>query len=149
MGQKYEKTFLSRNRHRIKCDSATFVRMIKAERIIALNGLECYARIGVYEEERIEGGPFCVDIEIYQPCEVREEAVELNETVDYEKLLALVQDIMEKPEFLLETVANRIVLRCREQFPQATSMMVSIQKMNPPMKAEVDSSSVTLDVSFE
>jgi len=82
------------------------------------------------------------------PAVVKMEAVELNETLNYETLLTIIQKEMGEVEFLLETVANRIVLAAEAVFPKATRMSIHIQKKNPPLKAKVDSSSVKLSVIF-
>jgi len=121
---------------------------MKALRTVSLNGLEMQARIGVYEYEREEARLFLVDISLEMPAEVKAEAVELKETLDYEKLLFIIQSVMKEPEWLLETVANRIVMAAQKEFPDATAMSIHILKKNPPLKAKVDSSSVKLFIKF-
>lgn len=121
---------------------------MKAERTVALNGLRIQARIGIHEFEREMDVPFQMDISLSMACELKEEAVLLKESIDYEVLLLLVQEEMKKPEFLLESVVNRIALRAKEIFPDTLSMSIHLQKKNPPLNAEVDSSSVKLTISF-
>lgn len=117
-------------------------------RTVSLNGLEIQARIGVYDFEREEDRPFRVDASIEMPASIQEEAVALNDTLNYETLLSIIQEEIKLPELLLETVANRIVLKAKHAFPSATGMTIHIQKKNPPLKAKVDSSSVKLNVLF-
>lgn len=117
-------------------------------RTVAINGLLINARIGVYDFERLEAGLFQIDASISMQAEVKSEAVQLEESMDYEILLRIIQEQMGEVEFLLETVANRIVLQVKDTFPEAISMMLHIQKKNPPLQAEMDSSSVKLDIIF-
>jgi dihydroneopterin aldolase len=121
---------------------------MKAVRTVALNALEVKAHIGIYEFEHKEERPFLIDAEISMPCEISPEPVRMQESMDYEVLLALVHEEMKKPELLMETCANRIALRVIETFPVATRFSIHIQKINPPLKAEVGSSSLKLDVYF-
>jgi len=121
---------------------------MEATRTISLNGLEIQARIGVYDYERKEARPFLIDASLEMPAMVKMEAVSLEETLNYETLLSIIEKELEKPELLLETVANRIVLAARAKFPKATRMSIHIQKKNPPLKAKVDSSSVKLSLKF-
>lgn len=121
---------------------------MNAQRTIALNALHVTARIGVYEFERMEERPFIIDAALSMVCDVTDEAVHLNESIDYEAILALVLDELKTPEYLMESVANRLALRMKEKFPVASAFTVHIQKINPPLKAEVGSSSVKLEVRF-
>ncbi|MHB1279202.1 MAG: dihydroneopterin aldolase [Bacteroidia bacterium] len=121
---------------------------MNAQRTVALNALHVTARIGVYEFERMEERPFIIDAALTMPCDIVADPVRLDESVDYEAMLALVLDELKTPEFLMESVANRLALRMKETFPVATGFFIHIQKINPPLKAEVGSSSVKLEVCF-
>ncbi|MBI1221731.1 MAG: hypothetical protein GC180_03920 [Bacteroidetes bacterium] len=128
--------------------SASYFCPMQAIRTVAINGLLLNARIGLYDYERINAGLFCVDAELSMVTEIKQEAVALEESMDYEVLLKIIQEEMSKAELLMESTANRIVLRVRDAFSSAISMMVHIQKKNPPLDAEMDSSSVKLEVRF-
>ena len=122
---------------------------MRAEREVSLNGVRIPARIGIYEFEHEHNRPFVVDFSLTMPCEIKEEAVTLADSIDYERMLAIVTGVMKEPEQLLETVANRIILLSREAFPQAVAARLSIQKKDPPLSSEADSSSVSLYVRFD
>lgn len=121
---------------------------MEALRTVALNALQVKARIGIYEFEHLEERSFLIDVELSMPCEISPEPISLEDSMDYEVLLALVHEELKMPELLMESVANRIALRIFEKFPVATRFSIHIQKINPPLKAEVGSSSVKLEVYF-
>ncbi|TNE79901.1 MAG: dihydroneopterin aldolase [Bacteroidetes bacterium] len=121
---------------------------MKATRRIALNQLELYGYHGVYEHERREGGTYLIDIWVDQAFELNRDEVNLNDTLDYEKLYAIAAAEMDQPEKLIETVANRILLNVKDEFPGALSGGIQLQKLNPPMDAEIGSSSVRIEIEF-
>ncbi len=121
---------------------------MKATRRIALNQLELYGYHGVYEHERREGGTYLIDLWVDQSFELSKEEVNLSDTLDYEKLYTIAVAEMDKPEKLIETVANRILLNMKEAFPGALLGGIRLQKLNPPMDAEIGSSSVRIEITF-
>jgi len=99
---------------------------------IELLNLHFYAYHGVYEEEKICGGNFKVNVKVYhQPR--RLPVLHIAETIDYTSIYALVKALMKKPEPLLETVATMIATQILEKFPEAEEAEVYIIKINPPI----------------
>lgn len=101
---------------------------------IFLEGLEFYAHHGFYEEEQSLGNRFQVDLKIRADVTKAGENDELNLTVDYVKVYALVNDQMKIRFKLLETLGQRIISELRQHFPKIVFIEVTISKFNPPIK---------------
>lgn len=100
---------------------------------ISLEGLELHAFHGVYPHERESGNWFEVDISV--DTNIMEGAIEddLAKTVNYETLYQIVREEMDKPSKLLETVAEKIVVRVLHDLPDVAVVELKIAKMNPPI----------------
>jgi len=100
---------------------------------IQLQQLSFHAYHGVYEEERILGNTFLVDVELkYQPSHSMVEKLE--ETINYEIVFEIVAAAMNKPTLLLETVVSRVAFQLQEAFPAIESGSITITKCKPPVK---------------
>ncbi len=107
---------------------------------IALEGMRFYAYHGFYEEERIIGNTFIVDL--YIETNIRRAAAgdDLFATVNYETAYFICQSEMRKPVRLLETLAQSIADRIMGQFERVKSARVRVRKMAPPLGGPVESS---------
>ena len=123
--------------------------------IIALEGMQFYAYHGFYEEERIIGNRYQVDVYVHatplMPMPTKGE--DINLTVNYETIYQMCKLEMKKPSQLLETVAQRILTRIKTYykdlkeeakagnavFPvQLTRVDVRVSKFQPPLGGPVE-----------
>lgn len=110
---------------------------------ISLKNLRFRAYHGVYPEERQKGNDFVVNLQVdYLPSS--EAIVSLEDTLDYAELFAIINGIMQKPVDLLETLAQTMANSIHHDFPQVTRVLVSIEKLNPP----IDKFSGSVAVSY-
>jgi dihydroneopterin aldolase len=115
---------------------------------IHLKDLAVHAHHGMYEEEKILGNHFIVNLHVhYEP--LAEIVRDLNQTVNYEKLFALVQTRMKQPTSLLETISMELCHSVLEQFHQVHSVFVSVEKLNPPIPSLQGSVVVAYQLSRE
>ena len=70
---------------------------------------------------------------------------ELDGTLNYAELYALVQREMKTPSKLLEHVAGRIINAIRREFPEVTGGRITIAKQKPPIPGSVSPSAVTVE----
>ncbi len=100
-------------------------------------------RHGARPREREQAQAFTVDVEV--ECDVAKAAAsdDLEDTIDYTKLRAIVQEIVEGPHVnLLETLATRIVQRVlEERGVSAVSLRVA---KRPPSMQPIDSAAVRI-----
>lgn len=127
--------------------------------LMALQGMRFYAHHGYYEEERIIGNNFVLDVlvsvsaagasktdELYpkeKEKKVDRYAKQKEEhppTVNYETVYLLCKGVMDEPSQLLETVVHQVAVSISGYFPQVKGLAVRLRKMSPPLGGRVDSS---------
>jgi dihydroneopterin aldolase len=111
---------------------------------IALEGLEFHSFHGVYPHERESGNWFEVDI--FVDTDITSAALQddLSGTINYESLFKIVQDEMEKPSKLLETVAHNIIEDVMRELPASLQVELKISKINPPIGGKCKKASIHL-----
>ena len=114
---------------------------------ISLEGLEFHAYHGVYAHERSSGNKFEVDITVEAKMTDKVLNDDLDGTINYESLYALVKDEMEKPSKLLETVGHHIAKRVLDSFADALHVEIKISKFNPPIGGVCRKANVTVTQS--
>ena len=115
--------------------------------VIALEGMHFRAFHGLYEEERIIGNDFILDVEIMTDISkasvVNEDGIEkLNNTINYETVYDICRIEMATPHKLLETLIESIIFSLKYQFKGINQVSIKVKKLNPPMGGRVDWSSV-------
>lgn len=111
---------------------------------IHLHNIILFAHHGIYEEEKILGNRFELNITIkHSPA--RLPVKHLEDTVDYIAVYELVKKRMSLPTALLETVATEIAQEILANFSLAEEVFLSIRKLHPPV-SQMEGS---VGVSFE
>jgi 7,8-dihydroneopterin aldolase/epimerase/oxygenase len=121
--------------------------------VIALEGMRFYSFHGLYEEERIIGTHFILDLlietDISQATVIEEHGVEkLTKTINYETVYDICQIEMSQPKKLLEDVIKSIVIALQFQFQTIHRVNIKIRKQNPPLGGRVDWSSVEMGETY-
>ncbi len=111
---------------------------------VILEGMEFYARHGYYEEERIIGNKYSVDVEMALDFDEAVEQDKLEGTVNYEKVYALVAEVMNIDATLLEHLAGKIIKKIKTKFPNVKEVRVRVSKYNPPVKGLCKKATVEL-----
>lgn len=111
---------------------------------IHLHNIIIFAHHGLYEEEKILGNEFELNISIKHSPQ-RLPVLHIADTVDYVSVLELVKKRMAIPTPLLETVVTDIAQKILAQFSLAEEVFISIRKKYPPV-AQIEGS---VGVSFE
>ncbi|MDB5024351.1 MAG: folB [Mucilaginibacter sp.] len=111
---------------------------------VALHGAEFFARHGFYPEEQLLGCKFLVDISVgFMPVgELHED--NLANTVNYEQLYRIACLQMQQPRKLIETLAQAILDDIKKEHSFVETIVVTIKKLNPPMRGRIDHSGVTI-----
>ena len=111
---------------------------------ITLTGMRFYAFHGCLDWERQHGNDFQVDLECCLDLGKAAASDLLEDSIDYSELYRTVATEMEKPSNLLEHVAGRIAHRLLDDYPTITSVDILLEKLNPPMEADLHSAAVHL-----
>lgn len=113
---------------------------------IHLHHLHFFAYHGIYEEEKLLGNHFELNLNIrHSPQQLPVQ--HLSDTVDYVSVYELVRERMAIPTPLLETVVTEIAKEILNRFALAEEVFISIRKMYPPIPHMHGRGSV--GVSFE
>ena len=115
---------------------------------ISLRNVRFHAFHGVLPQERQVGGDFLVTVRVGYPLERAMETDNVDDTLDYAALYALVKKEMAEPSELLEHVAGRIVKAITASFPKVTSVDLELTKLNPPMGADCEGAVVEVHVGL-
>ena len=111
---------------------------------IALEGVEIYAKHGIYEEERKIERKFIVDVKLGIPF-AENPNDKIGQTVNYEELYELTVKKVSQHGFLLESVAWETAEAILSAFPIVAEIGIVIRKLNPPVSGDCSSFTVTIN----
>lgn len=111
---------------------------------IYINEVRIHARHGVMPQETAVGADFIVSLRVGYDISRAIRTDDVDDTLSYADMLAVIQREMEIPSKLLEHVAGRIASALLKTFPDITSIDLSITKVNPPMGAECHGAGVEI-----
>lgn len=98
-----------------------------------------YAHHGVMQEEHRIGGRYEVDVAMDLDLDDAAQTDDLAETVDYERVYQLVEEIVTKNQFyLIEKLAYLIAHQIMAAYPGVNGVEVSVRKPNPPVGGTAD-----------
>ena len=112
---------------------------------VKVENLKIYAFHGCMEEEKIIGGDYVINI--CAVCCVGKKAFEdeIGGTVDYVDLARIAKREMSVRSRLLEAVVKRIIDCCFNEISVLDQISVTVSKLSPPIDADVESVSVSMD----
>ena len=111
---------------------------------IIIQGLRLHARHGVLPQERRVGNVFELDINLTFDASLAMESDNVDHTVNYARVIELVETQMAIPSDLLENAAMRIRKAICDEFPQITAGSIALYKIHPPLKAQMSRIGFTL-----
>jgi len=112
---------------------------------IKLKNIRTYSYHGCLIEEGKIGSDYSVDLEIKTDLRKSCLSDDLEDTVDYVLLNAIVVQEMEIRSHLLEHVAQRIITRVFNEIPEVSRILLAVSKLNPPIGGDVESVTVELE----
>ena len=111
---------------------------------IELLGMSFFARHGCLESERLLGNEFRVDFSCERDISAAGASDELDDTLDYSRVYAVVAKEMEQPSKLLEHVLCRISDALEQEFPDLEHYELSVSKKNPPVGGDCEWAKVSI-----
>lgn len=112
-----------------------------------IEGMEFYAHHGCFEQERVIGTWFKVDLYLYTDTEQAQQTDDLSATVNYAEVYSKVKEEMAISSKLMEHVARRIANRILSDYPAVEELKIKLQKLNPPLGEKIHSAGVELCLS--
>lgn len=113
---------------------------------VQLHSLEFFAFHGLYEEERIIGNKFIVDLEV--AIDDFSEFQTIKDTINYVSLFELIKLKMNQPVDLLEKLAMQIIEEVHLKNKKINSVSISIKKESPPIKSIRGNVGITIQKNF-
>lgn len=112
---------------------------------IELNRMHFFAYHGVSSQERRVGNDYEVSLRVRYPFEQAMVSDNLDDTLNYAALYALVAAEMARPSALLEHVAGRICRALSERFPAIIGGTLRVAKLTPPIAGEIGEAAVVVE----
>lgn len=112
---------------------------------ITLRRMRFFAHHGVGKQESVVGNRFEVTLSVRCAMDKALTDDDLDETVNYAELYATVEKEMATPSQLLENVAWRIAKAVKREHPRVEGGTVTVTKVTPPFKCDLDGVDVTID----
>jgi len=112
--------------------------------LIRIEQMEFYSFHGCFEEERIVGNRFIVDLEMETDMTRACQTDRIDDALNYQTAYDLVKMEMKTNSYLLEHIACRILDALFRNFPELDKASVKVSKMNPPMGGKIGMVSVEL-----
>lgn len=123
---------------------------------ISIEGLQFYAYHGYYEQEKRIGGNYEVAIHIDTSYTQGAFSDQLSETINYETLIDIADQVMQQPVRLIEHVAQKIATGIYNYFCcdqdnifQITHIEVKVAKLNPPVRLVLRQTAVTYEINTQ
>ena len=110
--------------------------MLMADSIL-LENIRIYAYHGCLDEETKIGSDYRVDMLVEANLEQSSISDDLNDTVDYVNLNAIVKEEMAVSSKLLEHVVKRINDRVMSELALVKKVETKVSKLNPPIMGDV------------
>ncbi len=104
---------------------------------IIIRDIKSYAYHGCLPSEKKIGGVYKTTLWIEGDFSESEQTDDLSQTIDYEKVVALVDAQMIISSDLIENVTRRILDSMMNAFPKIVKLKVRVVKIKPPINAEV------------
>lgn len=113
---------------------------------INLHHLIFHSFHGVYDEERILGNTFEVNVSI--AFVAHQQVTSLEETINYVSVYEIIKQRMSQTTPLLETLAQELTQKIYDFDNRIKTISVSVEKKNPPISNMEGSVSVTYKKDF-
>ena len=110
--------------------------------LITVEGIRIFAHHGHLPEEAVLGGHFIVNVWVEADTSEVEKTDDLNDTVDYVKVIEIVKEQMAIRADMIEVPAKRIVDAILP-LNKVQKVTVEVEKVLPPIDAAFDKISVT------
>lgn len=110
---------------------------------VSIEGAEFFAYHGYFEEERLAGNHFILDVSVDLETQIDFDD-RISDTINYSDLYSLCEEEMKNTQKLLETVVNRIITRIGNDLKGVLSARVKLSKINPQMGGKVNRACVEM-----
>lgn len=101
---------------------------------LTIKSLLLQGRHGLYEEERVRGNRYELDVHFFGDFRPGGKKDDLTLVPDYASVAGIASTVLDGPSRnLIESLCSVIGDRLFEQFPMAQRMVVTLRKLDPPL----------------
>ncbi|MDR0834568.1 MAG: dihydroneopterin aldolase [Candidatus Symbiothrix sp.] len=111
---------------------------------LELKEMKFHAYHGVMAQERKVGNTYTVDLKLAFDFSRAMQTDDLNDTINYAAVYALIDREMAIPSNLIEHLAARILEKIHASFPQIKQLEIRVAKQNPPFGGDVKQAAVVI-----
>lgn len=111
---------------------------------VHLQNVLFFAHHGVSPQETVAGNEFSINLKLKVDFTPAIATDEIEDTISYADVYAILKEEMEIPSRLLEHVCGRIADRLFREFATIEEIEIKLSKRNPPMGADIDSAGVEI-----
>lgn len=105
---------------------------------ILITGMEFFAFHGHYEEEKLAGNKFVVDLILWYNTRKAEQSDNLEDALNYQSVYISVKEVISNTKVnLLEHLAAKILDTLFSEFDNLRKAEVYLKKVNPPMGGQI------------
>lgn len=113
---------------------------------ITLCGLEFFGFHGCFPSEKTHGQLFIIDVKMKISLTEAGKSDDLNDTIDYTKVVELVKDIVEgKSKNLIESLAESIAKKILQKFEKVKEVAVTVHKPHVPLGSVIRDVAVKIE----
>jgi 7,8-dihydroneopterin aldolase/epimerase/oxygenase len=113
---------------------------------VHLKNVKFHAHHGVYAGEEKTGGPFEVTLSVWYHSPLA--VTGLHQTVNYVELFDIINQRMQQPTALLETIATDVCDAVKNKFPFVDKIEISIDKLAPPIENFEGKTGITFQKTY-
>ncbi|TVR15802.1 MAG: dihydroneopterin aldolase [Balneolaceae bacterium] len=112
---------------------------------LTIKALKFRGNHGYYENERLEGNDFELDVSAWGNFREAAQNRELTSTFNYEHVETVALNVLHgEPEKLIETLCMKIGDQLFEKSPRIKKLTVALRKLNPPINIPADYAEITM-----
>ncbi len=105
---------------------------------IFISDMEFFAFHGHYDEEKLAGNKFCIDLTMWADTEKAQKSDNLDDALNYQVAYAIVKDVITGTKSnLLENIAENVLNAIFKEFDGLKKAKIKIRKINPPMGGQI------------
>jgi dihydroneopterin aldolase len=116
--------------------------------IVGFEQLTIHAPIGLYPEEKILGNTFLIYIQVALDIEDNVIISNIDQTIDYSRLVSISKEVFAKGGDLIETSAQQIIQLINEAFPHSKGVNLRIAKMRPATLPLLQNTLVQIETGY-
>jgi dihydroneopterin aldolase len=100
---------------------------------LCVHNVELYGYHGVLPQERVLGGKYALDVEVWYNAARAAQTDQVECAVNYSDVVETVVRAFETPRHLLEALSEAIIHAVMERFPSVERVVLRIRKLSVPL----------------